>query len=114
MQTHYEGVLQARVGDAMRDAWDRLHDVLSRMSERLADTEDGKRKIFRDSLVENVIEVCGLLRHFNITGDLKMEAMRMELEEAMRNVDAATLRESDLMREQTKQKVDALLDKFSL
>ena len=114
MQAHYETVLSDRVNSAMRDAWDRLHDVLSRMSERLADTEDGKRKIFRDSLVENVIEVCGLLRHFNITGDLKMEAMRMELEEAMRNVDAATLRESDLMREQTKQKVDALLDKFSL
>ena len=114
MQAHYETVLSDRVNSAMRDAWDRLHDVLSRMSERLADTEDGKRKIFRDSLVENVIEVCGLLRHFNITGDLKMEAMRMELEEAMRNVDASTLRESDLMREQTKQKVDALLDKFSL
>jgi len=114
MQAHYETVLSDRVNSAMRDAWDRLHDVLSRMSERLADTEDGKRKIFRDSLVENVIEVCGLLRHFNITGDLKMEAMRMELEDAMRNVDAATLRESDLMREQTKQKVDALLDKFSL
>jgi hypothetical protein len=32
----------------------------------------------------------------------------------MRNVDAASLRESDLLREQTKSKVDALLDKFSL
>lgn len=114
MRDHYEGVLSSRVNDAMRDAWERLHDVLSRMSERLADTEDGKRKIFRDSLVENAIEVCGLLRHFNITGDLKMEAMRMELEDAMRNVDASTLRESDLLREQTKQKVDAMLDKFSL
>jgi hypothetical protein len=43
-----------------------------------------------------------------------MEAMRMELEDALRNVDASSLRESDHMREQTKQKVDALLDKFSL
>jgi hypothetical protein len=114
MREHYEGVMSARVNDAMQDAWDRLHDVLSRMSERLADTEDGKRKIFRDSLVENAIEVCHLLRHFNITGDLKMEAMRMELEDTMRGIDAATLRESDLTREQTKQKVDSLLDKFSL
>jgi hypothetical protein len=102
------------VNDAMQDAWDRLHDVLTRMSERLSDTEDGKRKIFRDSLVDNAIEVCGLLRHFNITGDVRMEAMRMELEDALRNVDASSLRESDHMREQTKQKVDALLDKFSL
>jgi hypothetical protein len=54
------------------------------------------------------------LRHFNITGDVRMEAMRMELEETMRGIDASVLRESDLTREQTKQKVDAMLDKFSM
>lgn len=114
MQEHYEGVLSTRLNDAMRDAWDRLHDVLARMSERLADDDDGKRKIFRDSLVENAIEVCGLLRHFNITGDTRLEAMRMQLEDAMRGIDAASLRESDMLREQTKRKVDSMLEKFSL
>jgi hypothetical protein len=114
MQDHYEGVLTTRLNDAMRDAWDRLHDVLSRMSERLADDDGGKRKIFRDSLVENAIEVCGLLRHFNITGDTRLEALRMQLEDTMRGVDAASLRESDMLREQTKRKVDSMLEKFSL
>jgi hypothetical protein len=38
----------------------------------------------------------------------------MELENTMRHVDAQSLRESDMLREQTKNKVDALLDKFSL
>jgi len=114
MQDHYEGVLTTRLNDAMRDAWDRLHDVLSRMSERLADDDGGKRKIFRDSLVENAIEVCGLLRHFNITGDTRLEALRMQLEDTMRGIDAASLRESDMLREQTKRKVDSMLEKFSL
>ena len=114
MQNHYEGVLTTRLSDAMRDAWDRLHDVLSRMSERLGDDDGGKRKIFRDSLVENAIEVCGLLRHFNITGDTRLEALRMQLEDTMRGVDAASLRESDMLREQTKRKVDSMLEKFSL
>jgi hypothetical protein len=114
MQDHYEGVLTTRLSDAMRDAWDRLHDVLSRMSERLGDDDGGKRKIFRDSLVENAIEVCGLLRHFNITGDTRLEALRMQLEDTMRGVDAASLRESDMLREQTKRKVDSMLEKFSL
>jgi len=114
MQTHYEGVLNTRLSDAMRDAWDRLHDVLARMSERLGDDDGGKRKIFRDSLVENAIEVCGLLRHFNITGDTRLEAMRMQLEDTMRGIDAASLRESDMLREQTKRKVDSMLEKFSL
>jgi hypothetical protein len=118
MQDHYEGVLSTRLNDAMKDAWDRLYDVLTRMSERLTDDvgPDGepKRKIFRDTLVENTLEVCSLLRHFNITGDTRLEAMRMQLEDAMRGIDAASLRESDMLREQTKRKVDAMLDRFSL
>jgi hypothetical protein len=84
------------------------------MSDTLTDSPDGKRKIFRDSLVDNAVELCQLLKHFNIGGDLKLEAMRMELEDTMRHVDAQSLRESDMLREQTKNKVDALLDKFSL
>lgn len=117
LRTHYEGVMDARIKGAMQDAWDRLHDVLTKMSERLEDTVgadgDPKRKIFRDSLVENAIEVAGLLKHFNINGDTRMEEMRKQLEDAMRGVDATSLRESDSLREQTKRKVDAMLDKFS-
>lgn len=119
LRNHYEGVMQQRTEGMMKDAWDRLYDVLSRMSDRLADgvdpeTGEPKRKIFRDSLVDNAVEVCKLLKHFNTTNDTRLEAMRQQLEEAMRGVDAATLRESDVLREQTKTKVDALLDKFSL
>jgi hypothetical protein len=105
-----------RTTTMMKDAWDRLYDVLSRMSERLADdVVDGepKRRIFRDSLVDNAIDVCKLLKHFNTTGDTRLEAMRQQLEDAMRGVDAQSLRDSDVLREQTKNKVDALLDKFS-
>ena len=117
LRTHYEGVLDTRIKGAMQDAWERLHDVLTKMSERLEDTMDAngdpKRKIFRDSLVENAIEVAGLLKHFNIGGDVRLEEMRKQLEDAMRGVDAESLRDSDSLREQTKRKVDAMLDKFS-
>jgi hypothetical protein len=117
LRTHYEGVLDTRIKGAMQDAWERLHDVLTKMSERLEDTIDAhgdpKRKIFRDSLVENAIEVAGLLKHFNIGGDVRLEEMRKQLEDAMRGVDAESLRDSDSLREQTKRKVDAMLDKFS-
>lgn len=119
LRDHYESVLTDRTTTMMKDAWDRLYDALSKMSERLADdvdpaTGEPKRKIFRDSLVDNAVDVCKLLKHFNTTNDTKLEAMRQQLEDAMRGVDAQSLRESDLLREQTKSKVDALLDKFSL
>jgi hypothetical protein len=117
LRTHYEGVMAERTTTMMKDAWDRLYDVLSRMSERLTDDTDSKgeskRRIFRDSLVDNAIDVCKLLKHFNTTGDTRLEAMRQQLEDAMRGVDAQSLRDSDVLREQTKNKVDALLDKFS-
>lgn len=118
LQDQYERVMTERVEGAMREAWDRLHDCLTRMSERLADDTDEngdvKRKIFRDSLVENAVEICGLLKTFNITGDLRMDEMRKQLEDAIRNVDAQTLRDSDHLRQETKRKVDAILDKFSV
>jgi hypothetical protein len=114
LQKQYEGVLKARVEGAMHEAWERLHDCLTRMSERLEDSDDGKRKIFRDSLVENAIEICGLLKSFNITNDTRMDEMRRQLEDAMRGVDADSLRDSDSLREQTKRKVDSILSKFDL
>ena len=118
LQAQYENVLQQRVEGAMREAWDRLHDCLTRMSERLTDDVDAKgdpkRKIFRDSLVDNAVEICGLLKSFNITNDMRMDEMRKQLEDAMRGVDADALRDSDMLREQTKRKVDSILSKFDL
>ena len=119
LRDHYEGVMSERTTTMMKDAWDRLYDVVSKMSERLADdvdpsTGESKRRIFRDSLVDNAVDVCKLLKHFNTTNDTKLESMRQQLEDALRGVDAKSLRESDLLRDQTKRKVDALLDKFAL
>lgn len=116
LQEQYERVLNERVTGAMTDAWERLHDALTRMSERLTDTldENGEpvRKIFKNSLVGNAVEVCELLKTFNITGDLRMDEMRKQLEDTLRGVDAQTLRDSDYVRQETKRKVDAMLDKF--
>ena len=108
-----EGLYQERLGNAMKDAWGRLHECLMRMSERLADNEKGEKKIFRDSLVENAVELVDLLKHFNLTGDTNMELARNELAVAIMNHDADDLRESFVARESVKKKVDDILSKFS-
>jgi hypothetical protein len=102
-----------RLNNAMKDAWGRLHECLTRMSERLADDADGNKKIFRDSLVENAVELVDLLKHFNLTGDSNMELARKELAVAIMNHDANDLRENFLAREAVKNKVDAILSKFT-
>jgi hypothetical protein len=52
--------------------------------------------------------MLGLLVKFNITGDAKMEAMRIQLEDAMTGVSADALREDDVFRLDTKKKIDAI------
>jgi hypothetical protein len=108
-----ERAFNDRLNNAMKDAWGRLHECLMRMSERLADNEKGEKKIFRDSLVENAVELVDLLKHFNLTGDTNMELARNELAVAIMNHDADDLRESFVARESVKKKVDDILSKFS-
>jgi len=111
-----------RLDSAMKDAWGRLHEQLLRMSDRLADLDtprelkNGEKvftKVFRDSLVENAVELTSLLKHFNLTGDSNMELARTELENAIKNHDADDLRESFVARESVKKKVDDILSKFT-
>lgn len=119
-----EDAYNERLNNAMRDAWNRLHDCLTRMSDRLqydeVDTEvDGrwervlKPRVFRDSLVENAMELTTLLKHFNLTNDANLEEARRSLADAIKNHDAESLRENYHAREAVKQKVDNILNKFN-
>jgi hypothetical protein len=102
-----------RLNNAMREAWSRLHDCLSRMSERLTDNADGSRKIFRDSLVDNGVELVSMLKHLNITQDPSLEQARRELESAIGHHSLDSLRDNSNAREVVKLKVDTILSKFN-
>jgi hypothetical protein len=101
-----------RLNNAMREAWSRLHECLSRMSERLTDNADGSRKIFRDSLVENGVELVTMLKHLNITQDPKLEQARRDLQSAIGAHDLDSLRDNSNAREAVKMRVDSILSKF--
>jgi hypothetical protein len=109
LKDHYEQFYSNQLQSALKDVWSRTHDALSKMSERLDYTDDKTRKIFRDSLVENVLEVVDLLGDFNITGDAQMTAMKDKLEDAMRGVTPEALREDAYLRPETKRQVDEVL-----
>lgn len=108
----YERRLEAQVSQATQDAWDRLYKALSRMSDRLVVEEDGKKRVFHDSLVTNAQELCELLTVMNITNDPQLEKARRQLEGVLSGVTPKELREEDGTRIQTKQKVDAILAAF--
>ncbi len=109
----YEAQFDARVKTAMQEAWTRLHDCLSRMSERLDFNGDDNKKIFRDSLVDNALELVDMLKCMNITNDPELERSRKQLEQAMFGVSAKELRENSDIREDVKAHVDEILGRMS-
>ena len=120
LKAQYESFYQNKLSEAMQDAWDRLHECLAKMSEKLADaqtprmTKDGevRTQIFRDSLITNAVELCELLTKLNVTNDSKLEQARKQLEVAMVGVTPKDLREDDDLRADTKAKVDQILSMF--
>jgi hypothetical protein len=87
-------VRQAEAG-AMREAWDRLHKVVSHLADKLNDP----KAIFRDTTVENVQELCGILSRLNITDDPNLEGMRSVVEQKLVGYHPDSLRnDPDLRR----------------
>jgi hypothetical protein len=79
------------------------------MSERLDYGPAEQKKIFRDSLVENVVEMIDLLRACNITQSVQMAEMADTLERALRGVTPDNLREDARLRADTKKSIDAAI-----
>jgi hypothetical protein len=113
LKDKYEQQYNDRLAEAMRTPWERLHTVLTAMSEKLKD-EDGEdsKKRYHDSLVTNAVDLCGLLDKMNITNDPKLEEARKQLELTMLGADIEHIKESSMVRENLKNKVDAILEKF--
>lgn len=120
LQDQYEKFYSDRLEQASRDTWERLHTCLTHMSEKLADAETPRQtkegpnftQIFRDSLVNNANELCGLLTKLNVTNDPKLEQARQALEAVLNGKDAKLLRDNDFVRRATKSKVDEILSMF--
>ena len=80
---------------AMRDCWERLHSVVKRATERLADP----KAVFRDSLLDNISEICQLLPKLNVTDDPELEKARQAVEAVVNDVTPEILREAPSTRQ---------------
>jgi hypothetical protein len=109
----YERKLEDQLAQANRDSWDRLHNALKKLSDRLVVEDDGKKRVFHDTLVTGAVDLCELLTVMNVTKDPQLESARRQLESVLSGVTPKELREEDGTRILTKQKVDAILDAFN-
>jgi hypothetical protein len=107
MQQEYQKAYEGRVETAMNDAWSRLHNTLEHMVDRLGGEE---KKIFRDSLVDNALELTSLLTKLNLTKDPKLEQARQALEKSLVGVTADELRVSPGARQEILNKVNQIME----
>ena len=108
MKQEYEAMFKERVASVNQDLWTRLHDTLKHMSDRLGYDDTGKAKIFRDTMVDNAVELCDMLKRLNVTNDPKLEKARAGLESALLGIDATEIR-AEGARDEVKHKVDNVI-----
>ena len=95
---------EARLAGAMHDVYERLHDVVSHMAERLRaykpkQGEDGKiENPFRDATLNNVRDIVDLLPKLNLTNDPALTALAQEVKQTLLAADAKELRNDDAKR----------------
>lgn len=104
----YSKYYESQLKVAMDDVWQRAFDALNKMSERL-DYGDETKKIFRDSLVDNLMDVVSIMEACNITKDPRMTQAQLDIERALRGVTPDALREDTALRLETKRKVDDII-----
>jgi hypothetical protein len=109
MKSEYENAYTSRVEHAVGDAWSRLHTTLQHMVERLGGKD---KKIFRDSLIDNAMDLTSLLTKLNVTNDPKLENARKDLERSLSGVSAEELRLSPQLRTDVVKRVSAIMEKF--
>ena len=108
MEEQYKETLNTRIQQVNEDLWERLHSTIKHMADRMGVGADGKKNIFRDSMVDNAVDLCDLLKRLNITNDQKLEKARASLESALLGVDATELRKEGA-REEMAIKLDSIL-----
>lgn len=104
---------------AMADIWQRIHDTVTHMRDRLKTYEvnsEGKviAGVFRDTLVSNLRDLVELLPRLNFTGDARLDDMRVRLSQSLTVHDAQTLRDSDVARKENISAADQILADMGL
>jgi hypothetical protein len=112
LRTQYEESLNTRVAEAMQSQWDKLHDMLSRMSDKLVEPDGEDKRRWHDTFIGNAREMCAMLGHLNVTKDPKLEEARRKLEHAIHGVDIDDIKEDVAVREDVKAKLDKILSDY--
>ena len=86
--------VQQRLNGALGDLYRRLGEAVGHVCERLTEDENGKAKVFRDSLIDNLRELVDTVPRLNLFRDRHLEALCRDVREKIARVEPDMLRPS--------------------
>ena len=90
-----------------------LSRLVSHLTERLSGDEEGKPKVFRDSVIENLHEFFDRFRHLNVRSNEQLDDLVAQAQRVVRGVEPQSLRDNTSLRQQVASQlsgVGAVLD----
>jgi hypothetical protein len=79
---------------------DEFAKLVSHLSDRLSSGEDGRPKVFRDSVIENLHEFFDRFRHLNIRSSQQLEELVNQAQRLTRGASPQALRDNVALRQQ--------------
>ena len=92
--------------EAMRDVWNRLYQSVKHMADKLHQAD----AVFRNSLVNNLCELCALLPRLNLRDSKELEDMRHQVEDKLCRFEPDELRTNLKKRSQVATDASAILE----
>lgn len=87
-----------------------LKQLVTHMVDRLSPGEDGKEKVFRDTLVTNFTEFFETFRERNLFGDTELQELVSQAQQVLRGITPFHLRASDVWRQEVHTEMEKLHD----
>ena len=97
---------QSAFEEAMRDVWNRLYQSVKHMADKLHQAD----AVFRNSLVNNLCELCALLPRLNLSDSKELEDMRHQVEDKLCRFEPDELRTNLKKRSQVATDASAILE----
>ncbi len=95
--------VQSRFDEAVRLAEEaftaELAELVSHLTERLSGSDDGRPKVFRDSMLENLTEFFQRFRQLNVRSSEQLDQLVGQAQQVIRGVEPQSLRDNADLRQ---------------
>ena len=106
VRTQVEGAYQSSI----KEIWQRLYDKVEAMNAKLSDP----KAVFRDTLTENLSDVCDLLTRMNINDDPDLESIRQQVDSELTRNHPDALRNDPVKRREVADKSKDIMSKMNV